>query len=233
MKKTSSRIIAVVLTILCMVLTSSPAVYADSRPEEELTQEEIKQVDALKYRENVLANLIKYAAMADMDDASFETIFNWANKAQEEAEYQIKYIEADNEEKVYLYFTEECGYSPAVACGIMANISKECGFNANANGISGYGLCQWCGSRRTACQNYIKNNNLDIFEGQLNFIAKELNSYCSGVKDSLTALDNTKNGAIQAGAIFCRDFERPLFTSYNCSVRGQLAGIFWDKYVNN
>ena len=60
-----------------------------------------------------------------------------------------------NEQKCYNYFTKTMNLNCAGACGILANIKYESGFNPKAKGDGGtsYGICQWHNNRYTNLKN--------------------------------------------------------------------------------
>lgn len=85
-----------------------------------------------------------------------------------------------NKEKVFSFLTEELGLNNAAACGVMANIQNESGFNparhedknAYGDGLGeGYGLCQWSYSRKTSLLSFLQENGFaeDSIDGQLWF----------------------------------------------------------------
>ena len=81
---------------------------------------------------------------------------------------------ASQKDSVYSYLTEKLGFNSAAACGIMANIEQESGFNPavvilDCNGRPSGGLCQWNGGRFRNLKNfcYQKGYNYLSVEGQL------------------------------------------------------------------
>ena len=92
-----------------------------------------------------------------------------------------------NKEKVFSFLTEELGLNNAAACGVMANIQNESGFNparhedknTYGDGLGeGYGLCQWSYSRKTALLSFLQENGFaeDSIDGQLWFFKTEIES---------------------------------------------------------
>ena len=83
-----------------------------------------------------------------------------------------------NELTIYTYLRRVLGLNEAVACGILANMYYESGFDPKAYNSSGgyYGLCQWGGSRKERLQDYCAGLGLSAgsIEGQLKFIQYEL-----------------------------------------------------------
>ena len=141
-----------------------------------------------------------------------------------------------NEELTFLYLTREAGLNAAAACGVMANIKAESSFRPtayNSNGGS-YGICQWTGGRKTRLQNYCEDNGLDYttIYGQLCFLEYELRNYYSKVWKYITAVDNTADGAYDAGYYFCYHFEVPANRASRSVTRGNSArDTYWPKYA--
>jgi len=137
-----------------------------------------------------------------------------------------------NEQKCYLFLTREAGLNSAAACGILANIRKECNFNPAA-GSSYYGLCQWGGGRLTNLKNYCASNGYSqsSLEGQLKFLMYELNKSYSSVLKYLKSVDNTASGAYDAAYHFCYYYERPANKTSSSESRGALArDTYYPKY---
>ena len=68
----------------------------------------------------------------------------------------------NNKSKIFSYLTVEIGFNTAAACGIMANMEHECGFNPSrvmydSNGLLSGGLCMWNGSRFYSLQRFCNN----------------------------------------------------------------------------
>lgn len=233
MKKTKNKIMVAFIVILCMIFASSSSVYTDYRPAAELTKVEQGEIQDLNYRKSVINNMLQCAKIVKMDDKNMAILQKWADEEITKIEYQKNYITADNEGKTFLYLTQK-GYSEAVACGIMGNIVKESRFDPDVSGFSGYGLCQWCGGRRTACKNYMTDQGYDSsLEGELSYILYELDNSFSSVRDKLKAVPNTAEGASQAASIFCQHYEIPASLSYQSRTRASAALDFWKEYVNN
>ena len=80
-----------------------------------------------------------------------------------------------NEEKIFNYFKAK-GLTDAEACGIMACIFHESRFlpdaDRNVPGDESYGICQWLAERRTALEDYCRDNGKEVsdLEAQLDFI---------------------------------------------------------------
>lgn len=133
-----------------------------------------------------------------------------------------KVFAASNEETIYDYLTNNLGFNSAAACGVLANIELESGFNPqkSESGGGGYGLCQWTGSRRTDLIEWCNSNGYDYrtLQGQLNFLNHELKNNYSSFYNLMKTVDNTESGAYDVAYNWCMDFERP---EYKDKVHGQ------------
>ncbi|MBE6543606.1 MAG: hypothetical protein E7675_04335, partial [Ruminococcaceae bacterium] len=158
-----------------------------------------------------------------------------------------------NETTIYNFLKEEMGFNTAAACGVLANIQNESGFRNDVveygytwDTGGGYGICQWTNSprssstgRRTNLVNWCNDNGYDYTSliGQLNFLKHELNTnyYYYWVTSELLKVDNSAQGAYDAGYIWCYYFEVP--AGYDTGVsetRGNLAkNSYWTKYNNS
>lgn len=125
-----------------------------------------------------------------------------------------------NQQKVYRYLTKTIGFNEAAACGIMANIEAESGFNPTIYGDNGhsYGICQWNLTRMDSLISWCKahNHKYNTLNGQLNYLKYELSkndaTYLFNGKtiyNKMMAIPNTATGAYEAGALWCKEFERP------------------------
>lgn len=145
---------------------------------------------------------------------------------------------SSNESIIYNYLINEMGLSISGACGVLANIQAESGFNPNLYGDSGssYGICQWRdGSdvkRFTALKNY--SADWDTLEGQLDYLHYELKTDYPSLLKKLKSADNNADGAYQAAYDWCYDFERPANTKNMAISRGNLArNSYWPKYSSS
>ena len=150
-----------------------------------------------------------------------------------------------NETAIYNYAVNTMGLNTAAACGILANIQKESGFNPHALGDSGtsYGICQWHNSRWDRLKDYCTSNHLDstTIEGQLRYLEYELKNFYSSVWNRLKSVKNTAEGAYDAAAYWCAVFEVPAGYGYwsngeihygeTSIARGNLAkSTYWNEY---
>ena len=138
------------------------------------------------------------------------------------------------EQRVFRFLTTQIGLNTAAACGVLANIEKECSFRVTAASYDGgYGLVQWTGSRNTALKNWCKSNGYDYktLEGQLWYLKYELENSQSKTGNYLKKVSNTAAGAYDAGYYFCYYFEIPVNRAANSVARGNLAkDKYWIRY---
>lgn len=144
-----------------------------------------------------------------------------------------------NKSKVFSYLTEEIGFNTAAACGIMANIEHESGFDSSrvlydTNGLLSGGLCMWNGSRFSNLQRYCNRNGYNYLgiPGQLSYLEYELDSnYYGHIYDYLKSVPNTSSGAYDAAYYWCYYFEVPANRSYQANRRGNAAATrYWDEF---
>ena len=113
---------------------------------------------------------------------------------------------------IFYFLTSYMGLNTAAACGILANIEHESGFNVHAVGDGGdaYGLCQW-NSRNWELRAFCASNGYDYttMEGQLYFLEYELNTGYSSVYSYLRSVPDSGDGAYNAAYYFCVNFEIP------------------------
>lgn len=142
---------------------------------------------------------------------------------------------SENADYIFEVLTRKLGYSEAAACGIMANIRCESTFNPHAWNAGGgsYGLCQWTGGRYGRLQSWCRSNGYDYttIDGQLAYLEYELQNHYRGVEDYLRSVDNTSDGAYDAGQYYCYHFEAPASRGSVSVYRGGLASsTFWEAY---
>lgn len=121
------------------------------------------------------------------------------------------------------------GLNTAAACGVLANIDNESGFNPGSVGDSGtsYGLCQWHNSRKTGVMNYCKQKYGDTasLKGQVEYFFQEVGSggYGSFNMPFLTSVPNTTQGAYDVAHKMCINYEVPSNKESKAVSRGNLA----------
>lgn len=139
---------------------------------------------------------------------------------------------------IFDFLVEEMGLNSAAACGVLANIEKESNFNPNLYGDSGssYGICQWHNGRFENLKSFCNKNGYSwqSLEGQLYFLKYELstNKTDTGkILDRLASVENTAEGAYQAGYDWCYYFERPANKVSKSEARGTNAQTkYWPTY---
>ncbi len=145
----------------------------------------------------------------------------------------------NNKSKIFSYLTEEIGFNTAAACGIMANMEHESGFNPSSvmydsNGLLSGGLCMWNGSRFYSLQRFCNNKGYNYLgiPGQLRYLEHELKSaYYKHIYKYLKRVENSASGAYDAAYYWCYYFEIPANRSYQANRRGSAAATsYWNKY---
>lgn len=170
----------------------------------------------------------------DGSRASFD--MNWANLGQKcvSGGLLIHPIYPNVEQMIYYFCVEELKYTPAVACGVMANLYKESSFRFDVDVDGSYGLCQWLNERRSELVSFCGSNSLDYSSvyGQLCFMAYELGKEkYQPLHQYLLTLGNTAEDAYLAGREFCFKFEAPADLSTAGRDRGILArDTLWPIY---
>lgn len=152
----------------------------------------------------------------------------------------ISAFAATNEQIIFDYLTTKMGINSAAACGVLANIEKESGFNPNIYGDGGtsYGICQWHDmkegvGRFTNLKNYCAEHSLDYqtLEGQLEFLSYELENLVPRVWNALFSAENSEDGAFGAAYAWCYYFEIPANREVKAVERGNLAKEkYWPIY---
>ena len=143
--------------------------------------------------------------------------------------------ESSNTTIVFNYLVDELKMNSAAACGVLANIYYESGFDPHMEGDNNtsYGICQWHADRKTNLINYCKSNNLDYttLEGQLAFLKYELVNSYSKIYNYMLDEKNTADGAYDAGWYWCYNFEVPATRETVSVTRGNLAkNTYWEQY---
>lgn len=157
-------------------------------------------------------------------------------------------VTSDNETTIYNFLRSELELNVAAACGVLANIAKESGFENDlyergySHEAAGYGICQWTNyprtsgkGRKTDLINWCRDNGYDYtsLTGQLYFLKHELETGYSAVYTVLTTISDDAEGAYDAGYIWCSSFEKPAGNENGevSHTRGFLASeVYWPKY---
>ena len=118
------------------------------------------------------------------------------------------------------------GWTPAQACGILANIKEESSFNfkdTTGDGGHAHGLCQWHKDRRDIFdQNFPRPFAQSTFEDQLDFITFEMNH---NERDAGKALKKATTPSAAADTV-CRDYERPEKKDKDSAIRMPIAEAY-------
>jgi len=135
------------------------------------------------------------------------------------------------QDQIYRYVIDELGFNHAIACGILANAQAESGFRPNAVGDSGdaYGLFQW-NSRREELFSYAGTRSPSVAQ-QLEFLGYELYNSEYVARSHIEDLEDTRDGAYEAGYNFCVYYERPSNKEEKGDIRGKAAQTLFDRYT--
>lgn len=144
-----------------------------------------------------------------------------------------------NKSQVFSYLTQEIGFNTAAACGVMANMEHESGFDSSkvlydSNGLLSGGLCMWNGGRFSSLKRFCNNNGYNYLSiyGQLKYLEHELKSdYYDHIYDYLKSVSNDPNGAYNAAYYWCYYFEIPANRGYHANKRGGAASSkYWNEF---
>lgn len=147
-----------------------------------------------------------------------------------------------NASTIFSFLTKNCGFNSAAACGILANIECESGFNPNIWGDkdTSYGICQWHGPRLAAMQNWCSQNGYSwqTLTGQMYYLRQELSANNSAylyngltIKNMMRGCANTSDGAYDAGYTWCYHYEVPADKNGVSSARGNKArSKYWPQF---
>ena len=140
-----------------------------------------------------------------------------------------------NEIQVYNYFVGRMGLNTAAACGLLANVKAESNFNPLGDGDAGtsFGLFQWHAGRKNNLISYCESKGLDYttIEGQLQYLEYELKKSYVGVYNYIKNVENTADGAYDAGYYWCYYYEIPANREVKADRCGETArSVYWNKY---
>lgn len=139
-------------------------------------------------------------------------------------------------ETIFNFCIEVLQLTTAAACGVLANIQEESGFQIGVLGDAGtsYGICQWHASRYTSLLSWCSGNGRDYssLDGQLWYMKHELETTHKTTLDALRAVPDTADGAYEAGRQWCLLFEVPKNKEEKAEQRGNIAqSVYWPKYA--
>lgn len=133
----------------------------------------------------------------------------------------------ENTLELYWFLRRELKLNHAAACGVLANVHLESNFRPIALGDGGtsYGICQWHNGRFSHLMSFCRGEGLDYntLEGQMAFLKEELENGYRGVYQALEQVEDTAEGAYEAGYLFCLRFEMPDQLHARSERRGNLA----------
>lgn len=187
------------------------------------------------YQFSPLFDETQYQLSADLDlltEVPYISVFLYADDG---ISLLSSNSESSNTTIVFNYLVDELKMNSAAACGVLANIYYESGFDPHMEGDNNtsYGICQWHADRKTNLINYCKSNNLDYttLEGQLAFLKYELVNSYSKIYNYMLDEKNTADGAYDAGWYWCYNFEVPVNRETVSVTRGNLAkNTYWEQY---
>ena len=187
------------------------------------------------YQFSPLFDETQYQLSADLDlltEVPYISVFLYASDG---ISLLSSNSESSNTTIVFKYLVDELKMNSAAACGVLANIYYESGFDPHMEGDNNtsYGICQWHADRKTNLINYCKSNNLDYttLEGQLAFLKYELVNSYSKIYNYMLDEKNTADGAYDAGWYWCYNFEVPANRETVSVTRGNLAkNTYWEQY---
>ena len=187
------------------------------------------------YQFSPLFDETQYQLSADLDlltEVPYISVFLYAHDG---ISLLSSNSESSNTTIVFNYLVDELKMNSAAACGVLANIYYESGFDPHMEGDNNtsYGIGQWHADRKTNLINYCKSNNLDYttLEGQLAFLKYELVNSYSKIYNYMLDEKNTADGAYDAGWYWCYNFEVPANRETVSVTRGNLAkNTYWEQY---
>ena len=140
-----------------------------------------------------------------------------------------------NEVIIYDYLVGKMGFNCAAASGVLSNAYYESKFNPQEYGDRGtsYGLFQWHSGRMKNMMKYCDSNGYDYrtASGQMHYLEYELKRSYKTVLNHMLAVENTPEGAYDAGYYWCYYFEIPANKEAKSVQRGKTAkNTYWERY---
>ena len=142
-----------------------------------------------------------------------------------------------NEITIFNYLINVMKVNRGVACGVLANIQCESGFNPKAsikdiNGLISYGICQWNGEyeggRFYALKEYA-GDKYTTLDGQLRYLNYELQNSEKSAWNRIKGCANSADGAYEAGYNWARYFER-CASRYHVERANLARDKYWPEY---
>ena len=139
------------------------------------------------------------------------------------------------EEQIFVYLTMTMELSNAIACGLLANINLDSGFDSKSIGDGGtsYGICQWHLDRWNRLKQYCNEIQYPYgtLQGQLQYLKHDLETSYKATLDKIKRSPDTSEGAALSATIFCREYLMPTNVEEKIPQRAQLARtVYWEKY---
>ena len=123
------------------------------------------------------------------------------------------------------------GLMHAAACGIIANIQVESGFNPHALGDNGtsYGICQWHAGRWDNMKVWCTSNGYDwtTLDGQLHYLEHDLRDLHPSIYSFISSVEDSSQGAYDAAYHWCVYFEIPTDRYNKAITRGEIAQMYY------
>ena len=173
-------------------------------------------------------------------DIEYPVDFEGEGNLQDLVDRDAQVDRAANEMEIFQYLTNDLGLNEAGAVGVLANIRAESGYRQNALGdknsagvYTSYGLCQWHNQRWANLINYCIEQGEDwqTVHGQMRYLQYELENGYKSVLNALRSVENTAQGAYDAGYVFCYRFEIPANREQKSDQRGRVArDEFWPRF---
>ena len=169
-------------------------------------------------------------------DETWMLVDSSLSKEEEQAVLFADYDASANEQAVFDFAVNTMGVNVAAACGIVANIYAESSFNPNASSIekdgrTSYGICQWNNDRLTALKSFCSSRGLDYttLNAQLQYLQSELTGSEKSAFNKVKDVENTADGAYNAGYRWAQWFER-CASKYFDGRAVRARDVYWAKY---
>lgn len=175
-------------------------------------------------------------------DVPYVSIVRTAESAAaQDGTMQAQY-NAGTVQTIFNFLRKELNLNSAAASGVLANVEAESDFQPSLWGDNhtSYGILQWHNDRLTAMQNWCAQNGYDwkTLNGQLWYLKKELSANDGAylfngktIRSKLQGVQNSAQGAYDAGYYWCYEYERPANKDTKSISRGNKAVTeYWAKY---
>lgn len=219
-----------------------PAPEPEAEPEPELSADPVEPAGPAQ-PEGPSAEEPEDAAPAELPEEPSELVSTHITE-DEDGLYEIPfsdfvvggYYEFDENEVTICYFLmDELGLNSAAACGVLGNAVVESEFSPWCLGDEGtsYGVFQWHNDRFVDLRSWCMASGWDYtsLEGQLQYLAYELEYCFPGVLSYLLSVPNSADGAYDAAYYWCTHYEMPANMNAQGDYRGRLAAeVYWPYY---